>query len=434
MSSSGGSINVFVGVKWATVIATAVASVAVATTVVVTGGGGGGDVANLWVDTNGGTCTRQGTAGAYSDAGACSSFDAAWDAATAGDQIRVKAGTYGSQTITGDKASETTITGEDGVTTGPLSLGANHTHITNVTADSGSGHDTGLDVGGDNVTATDFNAVGDFVVANIVGSDFTWNGGQFMDASQGERDFCTGGDGEPLTIQGGADGTLITRLTIYGAQAQQEDPDCNHLETVRIDGTNSLVDDTTISFNTFLPGGDDNTSKVFITAGVGNGTDPSNVQILGNYFGSAPAVPINVRNAAAPCGTYKVAYNTFHDWDQTIQCTNTTGMVWVGNLGGKAGGACWGTFTKNRWTGSVNRSCGTDTFQSGGVDFTGGSGAGSVPLVLKFNAADGKLASDSSAINAGENTLCTSLVGNLDIDGSTRSGVCDAGADEYEAP
>jgi hypothetical protein len=58
-----------------------------------------GTTANLWVDTNGGSCTRQATAGAYSDAQACGSMDAAYQAAQAGDIIMVKAGTYGDQTI-----------------------------------------------------------------------------------------------------------------------------------------------------------------------------------------------------------------------------------------------------------------------------------------------------------------------------------------------
>lgn len=56
-------------------------------------------VANLWVDSTGGTCTRQSTAAAYVDAAACSSFNAAYQAATAGDQVYVKAGAYSTQTL-----------------------------------------------------------------------------------------------------------------------------------------------------------------------------------------------------------------------------------------------------------------------------------------------------------------------------------------------
>ncbi len=63
------------------------------------GGGGGEGTANLWMDTNGGTCTRNATPAAYSDAAACSSMDAAYQAASGGDTIRMKAGSYGGESI-----------------------------------------------------------------------------------------------------------------------------------------------------------------------------------------------------------------------------------------------------------------------------------------------------------------------------------------------
>lgn len=50
--------------------------------------------ANLWVDTSGGTCTRNASPRAYDDASACGSLDAARDAAECGDTINIKAGTY----------------------------------------------------------------------------------------------------------------------------------------------------------------------------------------------------------------------------------------------------------------------------------------------------------------------------------------------------
>src|SRR3712207_427369 len=55
--------------------------------------------ANLWVDTNGGSCTRQATAGSYGDAQACGSFDAAYEAAQCGDTIGIKGSTYPEQNI-----------------------------------------------------------------------------------------------------------------------------------------------------------------------------------------------------------------------------------------------------------------------------------------------------------------------------------------------
>jgi len=54
-------------------------------------------VANLWVDSDGGGCVRKATASAYVSADACQSFDAAWDAMSAGDTARVRAGGYGQQ-------------------------------------------------------------------------------------------------------------------------------------------------------------------------------------------------------------------------------------------------------------------------------------------------------------------------------------------------
>lgn len=55
--------------------------------------------ANVWVDTNGGSCTRQTSAAAYVDAAACGSLQAAQAAASGGDKVIVKCGTYGGQTL-----------------------------------------------------------------------------------------------------------------------------------------------------------------------------------------------------------------------------------------------------------------------------------------------------------------------------------------------
>lgn len=56
--------------------------------------------AHLWVDSDGGTCTRQSSPASYVDAAACASFSAAASAASAGDTVRVKAGSYGAQSVT----------------------------------------------------------------------------------------------------------------------------------------------------------------------------------------------------------------------------------------------------------------------------------------------------------------------------------------------
>jgi chitodextrinase len=64
----------------------------------------GSDTANLWVDTNGGSCVRQATAGGYVDGQACS-WNQAYQAAQTGDLILVKGGNYGNVTIGPNKSS-----------------------------------------------------------------------------------------------------------------------------------------------------------------------------------------------------------------------------------------------------------------------------------------------------------------------------------------
>ncbi len=51
------------------------------------------------MDSNGGTCTRNASAVAYSDAAACASLNAAYQAAAAGDLVLVTTGTYQDQSI-----------------------------------------------------------------------------------------------------------------------------------------------------------------------------------------------------------------------------------------------------------------------------------------------------------------------------------------------
>ena len=59
----------------------------------------GSTLANVWVDTNGGTCRRLAAAAAYVDARACGDVQAAYNTAVAGDVIVVTGGTYGRQVV-----------------------------------------------------------------------------------------------------------------------------------------------------------------------------------------------------------------------------------------------------------------------------------------------------------------------------------------------
>jgi hypothetical protein len=58
--------------------------------------------ANLWVDTNGGSCSRSSTPTPYADGTACGSLDAANDICQGGDTVLVQGGTYRQQMVSGN--------------------------------------------------------------------------------------------------------------------------------------------------------------------------------------------------------------------------------------------------------------------------------------------------------------------------------------------
>ncbi|MEJ0073150.1 MAG: hypothetical protein WDN27_03685 [Candidatus Saccharibacteria bacterium] len=67
--------------------------------------------ANLWIDTNGGSCTRQSTAAGYSDGQACASLQAAYNAASSGDVINIMDGVYPGEIVKGATDKSLTFQG-----------------------------------------------------------------------------------------------------------------------------------------------------------------------------------------------------------------------------------------------------------------------------------------------------------------------------------
>ncbi len=114
--------------------ALAVGLAAVAAAVVATQIGGSSSlVANLWIDPDGGSCTRQAAPAAYVDDDACAGLDAAYRAAGAGDVVRVRAGRYGDQTVAAKpsaKAPPVTIHAEPGAAVGFGALTLNGSQMT----------------------------------------------------------------------------------------------------------------------------------------------------------------------------------------------------------------------------------------------------------------------------------------------------------------
>jgi hypothetical protein len=404
----------------------------------------GADTANCWVNTTAGASpARLSTAGVYDSTKAYGSFDAAWDACSAGDMIRVKNGTYARQFITGDKASTTKIIGESKagvIVTGTdadckAAFGAstilcpdgNFAWIENVTVDANSndGPVAGALIAADNVTLKNVDILGDapdIGVGNVDGSctgcsaaNFTWDGGTYGDVSPPPRPCISapGSYGEPVWVY--FTGATINNVVFNKQFVELETThggscavgDNGHLEFVRGE---SAATNVTVSNNVFKCGSDSGSGFIF-----GSTNTMSGLRIIGNYFcDNDGSTWVQIKNIA--CGAV-VAYNTFNPNGgallDTADFTSGTGCnpTWTGNLGNDQG--CGGTHAKNVWSGTG--SCGTDTF------------AGATSLAI--DGTTGHIGSGSPAIDAAE---ATSSLTSVDIDGDPRpcGAALDAGADE----
>jgi chitodextrinase len=388
--------------------------------------------ANLWVDANGGTCTRSAAPVSYSDAAACSSFDKAWDAASAGDTIRVKNGTYGIQHVSGNKTSETFIIGESKagvvvsgaaqdcypVVAASTMFCADATHMTleDVTIDAGSndGAAPGSLINADDVTYRNVDILGDWpdlYLGNDAtgggGNRFHWDGGTWGDANPPPRD-CSTPHGEIIWDDG------VTGVTIEGVTFNKQTtavgagPYCGadnvpHLEFVRLEPNS---DNFTLRNNVYMPGSEAGSGYIFV-----NNATTDNVKIIGNYFADNDSPNYWIQAGDSPCN-WTIAYNTFSGNDGAY--LGCTAITWIGNLGpANSYPGCSGTHIENVW--QTAGSCGTDSFTSGSL------GVGAV----------GHLQAGSIAIDAAGTTQCQSLTDGVDIDGRPRTGTCDAGADEF---
>jgi hypothetical protein len=116
----------------------------------------------VWIDSNGGSCTRQATPGSYQDAAACSSFAAAYTAANSGDTVGVRPGTYPAQKFAGGYQSTQargtktlTFRGDPGAIVRQINAGSPNLTYDGLDLDAGATKTSGpvfANGGGDNVT------------------------------------------------------------------------------------------------------------------------------------------------------------------------------------------------------------------------------------------------------------------------------------------
>jgi hypothetical protein len=425
---------------------------------------GGGEApagtAHLWVDTTGGSCLRSASPDGYVDGEACSSLDAAQDASSGGDTVRIVDGTYGAQDITGSKASTVTYIGESKagvVFTGALGLETNVTiHDVTVSNDS---HNFEAIIPDNTVDAklVNVDALGDYVSVEVYAvTRFQWIGGSFgdFDGSIQER-HCAGspdvaaGDKLPFRIGENSVGPiLIEGMHFSEMDATNESDGTNgcsgdnfHLEVWRID---DAVDDVTFRNNIIDQCPGCNTALILVS-NHGDGP-PEDLSFVGNMLENGKVFEIET----FACVNYLFAYNSIEGTWSAINCSSYTNMRWVGNIVRHPGfgtpSCSNATFTDNVWQAGGDPGC--NTGDDSGNEWVADDGGSSCninnPCVdnLGFlSDTDLHLTGSSPAVNSGEtpgaSDICTdtSIMGTTgDVDGDVRplDSVCDAGADERD--
>lgn len=384
-------------------------------------------LAVLWIDVDGGTCTRRAPS-EYDDASACT-FQAAYDAAMAGDLVRIRPGSYGAVEVVGT-GGPVTMAGAEGVVLGVSHFGASDLTIEDVLVDVGAGHAPGgIDTeGSDGLTLRGVRVHGANASMRLTGRNLRWEEGELgAPGTRGGPRAC-GGDTEPVWIQD-ADGVVIDRVTFAPQDADLTPlppgcPDGFHLEMIRID-TNAR---NVVVRRSFFPDGDGaNTSTIFITNVAGDPGDPTDLTFENNYFGGALNATFSAHTNVNDCGTYTIAFNTFAGapGGPEVSGCATDGLRWIGNLAARpAYYACAGTHEGNVWQDDRTYECGSDVVLVGDRDATD---------LLGLEGDGIHLAAGSPAIDAvAAAGYCSTELGGIDREGGVRptGAGCDAGADE----
>ncbi len=372
-----------------------------------------GAAANLWVDATGGSCGRQATAGAYSDAQACASFAAAFSAAQCGDTVGVQAGSYGAQSVSATKsctsATPVTFVAQGAVNlTGGLDVNASYATFSGsgfnfantYTVEQGVSYDSFVGVSAPH--------------AFIMGSHVTIQGGQI-----GPNNVCNTGweDGLQIWDNGTASASYVTVDGVTFHDISDNGNECSgfansgvHVDCIQLLGPNNV----TIQNNHFYNCA---TSDVI---GRPYTTPLSNITIQNNMMGPVvtPGASINIGSTGDVCNNVLIQYNTVSGTYPSAICSGTgsSGNIVRGNI-------FPGYYAQAGFTNSYNV-----------TEQTTPTGTGSKECTPIFNpgssaTADYHLAStDTCAKNAGDPANAPST----DIDGNARpaGSAPDAGADE----
>jgi hypothetical protein len=393
------------------------------------------DGANLWIDTDGGSCARSAAAAPFDDAEACDGLAAAYAAARSGDEIRVRRGVYGVQAVerdNGQLTSPVVVRPAEGETVTFASLTTNGDHLTirDIEIPVGTAARRGWFSTGSDILLQNVDISGP--EASILingGSRVTYRDSDFGTPGNTVNRECASGNSQPVDISQARD-VLVENVTFHPFIADTG-PDCGpdnllHLETVRIGDD---LHDFTISRSRFLRGDGSGTARIFAT-GAG-GPDATGVVIVNTWIGVADgklgnqANSIHLGAGSGSCDGFVIAYSY---WEGALHdSTCPVRPTYIGNLGTMPNYVvCPGDeAAANLWVWSVAKTgCGTDRWLVDTSD---------APLGAYRHDTDGyHLTGDSPAIDAGQSLEeCEALTGGVDIDGDPREGRCDAGPDEY---
>jgi hypothetical protein len=377
-----------------------------------------GNTANLWVDADGGSCTRHDNPGPYVGGQACGSFDAANDRCASGDIVRVKGGTYSAQSYSGSNGrslycvmaaarSETgTTRGLDLGRTAWLSLQG----VSVVGGSSSNPKTIGLGGSGSS-TANHVRLIGVSAYPGrlfIKGSAITVRGGEF-----GGYDSCRTGS-EDDGIQVGFASQPSSEITIDGIYLHNIRRTCGsaHTDCIQFLGIrDSVVRNSRI----------ENCPTIGIIARPqGRNIVVDGLKIENNFIG-----PVldgyeawNIGTSPDNCTNVVIQFNTFASGG-SIDCAATRGNVFRGNVVAGTANCQDAVFAYNRW--SRGRACGT-----GGrictaryVDGRGGNfhlaagdtcASSAVPVPLARTDIDGDMRPLRASADAGADQLESAMI------------------------
>lgn len=432
-----------------------------------------GETANLWIDTDGGTCTRSASPATYNSATACASPSAAWTASSGGDTIIAKGGTYSSTAFSasGTKTSLVTIKAaagespwftQNGSISGVTNMLVYDDRPPNMLTEAGIGN--GLTMGLTNIGSSSnitFDGIDLYCQDNapwpqVTGasgfgtacsarlnfsatSNFTMKNGSVGPEADCFAAPCNAGNVNTIGFCGGTDNTGCDGYTfdkvIFHDVRLLDNPGVAHTSMWIIFRGQNI----TFSNSRFIRCTDCNSANVFFGQ-EGSTNTPDLITFIGNEFDSASGCGVVCMGYRAPSGTAPTIifkYNTIIG-PATLSVSAPGGAIsyansqWVGNIITYApsfdSGRCSSSVNTNNVFGSPD--AGTPAMSCG----TGTTAATNINLATYFNnpgANDYRLKTGSPAIDHG-GSGCTGLT---DIAGGSRPSAasCDAGAFEFGA-